>query len=700
MATLEKIRTKAGLLITIIIGLALLAFVLGDFLSPGRSLLSRTRLQIGKVYGQSLSVVQFQKRLAEMEETYKKRNKSTSIDETTMNQIIDQTWTMMIDELLMEKEYKNLGIAISDEELKDITIGKNKNQQIKEAFTDPKTGQFRMDYLKQYISQNKEEWISFEDQLKLQKCLEKYNTLLLKSLYTTTLEARMDSAENTRKVGFRFIVASYNSISDSAVLLTDNDYSSYLKKHEKEYEQEASRNLEYVVFPILPSKTDYLQTENFIISLKPEFEQIDTAEIKRYVNLNSDTRFDEKYYKQDEFPSDTVKKSLFNSKVGAVIGPVFESNAYKLYRLVNTKELPDSVKARHILIPLQEQTQLAYDNAKKLADSLKKMVESDKGASFAELATKYSQDPGSAQKGGDLGFFKEGAMVKQFNDFCFFGKKGDIGVVFSQFGFHIIQIQELGKLIRKDQIATLDKKMIASNATRDSVYKQANTFASTSNTAELFDANIIKTGLEKKTAMALHQNEKNIAGLNNPKKVVYWAFDAKPGEVSKAIDLEDQWVIAKLTKALKDGVPSWTEIKDQMQPIVLKEKKFEQLSADMKSKMANVKSLEELADQMKTPVQVASNISFSSYALPSGYEPAVIGVASVIKEKTLSTPIMGMSGAYVVVVDSVSKAYAGTVAMSKDNLSRMNSYSLYNYSFLQTLRKIANVKDERFRFNY
>jgi len=701
MATLEKIRTKAGLLVTIIIGMALLAFVLSDLLSPGRSsLFSRTSQQIGKVYGQSISVNQFYNRLTQLEELYKKRYKVTSLDESTMNAIIDQAWNNMIDELVMEKEYRNAGIAVSAEELKDITIGKNKNPQIKEAFTDPQTGVFHLEYLKQYISQNREEWLAFEEQLKQQKCLEKYNTLLRLGMYVTSLDAKMDSAENAKRVNFRYVSASFSSLSDSSIELSPADYKAYLKAHRKEYEQEASRGIEYVVFPIKPSITDSIQTRKYIESLKEEFAQIDTAELKRYVNLNSDTRFDKKFYKPADYPSDTVKKAFQKASEGTVIGPIFETDAYKLYRLVAVKELPDSVKARHILIQPTEQSREGYEKAKKLADSLKQVIEKDKGASFASLAMQYSQDKTTAQKGGELGFFKEGAMVPSFNDFCFFGKKGDVGVVASEYGLHVIQIQELGKLSKKIQVAVLDKKIVASNATRDSVYKKVNEFASTSTTPEAFDANVVKLGLDKKTVYTIHRSEKYIPGLNNAKKVVYWAFEAKPGMVSRAIDLEDQWVVAKVTRASDEGVPSWKDIKEQLYPVVLKEKKFEKLSADLKAKMEKTKSIEELAESLKTPVQTATGIMFSSYAIPTGYEPAVIGTALAMKEKVFSQPIKGMTGAYVVVVDSIYFTPSMTVSMAKDNLERTNSYALYNYSFLQTLRKIAGVKDERYKFNY
>lgn len=435
-------------------------------------------------------------------------------------------------------------------------------------------------------------------------------------------------------------------------------------------------------------------------SLKTEYEQSTQEDVVRYVNLNSDTRFDDKFYKQENLSSDTLKKVIFNQKEGFVLGPLFENNTYKLYRIIKFKDLPDTVKARHILIAPKAQSEEAMEEAKKMADSIKVMVEKDKGATFGELAMKYSTDKGSASKGGDLGWFKEGAMVKPFNDFCFAGKKGDIGIVSSQFGYHIIQITDVGKLVKKVQIAMLDKKVVPSNATRDSVFKQANSFAGKSSTPMLFEQMVLKSGLMKKSVPNIMQNDKTIASLNNPKKVVKWVFEAKVNDISNVIDLEDQWVIAKLTKIHKDGIPSWKDVKDQLLPMVIKEKKFELISSDMKSKMNNIKSLEELAMQMKVAVTIAKDIMFSSFAIPSGYEPSVIATACSMKEKVLSSPIKGNAGTYILVVDSLAHNHLGNIEMSKATLSRTNNYPLYNNAYIEILKKVADVHDERWQFNY
>ena len=701
MAIIETIRNRAGILIAVIIGLALLAFIMGDFLESGRFLISGSRNEIARIAGKSITQQEYQQKVEEFTDIYKNNTNQGSPDEAALENIREQAWRQLIQDYVVKEELNKLGLTVSSDELADMIQGANPHPIIKQLFTNPQTGEMNKSSLFQFLKamvegqvdeKQKTYWLYIEKQIENERMLSKYNSLIAKGLNVTNYQVQEEAKNMARKVSFSFVVRRFNEISDSAVKVTPSELKSYYKEHQVEFKQEAARSLEYVTFEVKPSDEDFKNAETWINSIVEDFKN--ATDVKPFVNANSDQTFDDKNYKFGELP-DTINAFMFKAKVGDIIGPYYRDNSFKISRLAEINSLPDSVKARHILIRPQGQDEAAMKKAIGLADSLKTLVKN--GRDFAELAKSNSID-GSASKGGDLGWFKDGAMVKPFNDACFNGKKGDLVVVESQFGVHLIQIMDKGKEVKKVKVATVVRKVQPSEKTFQAVYAKASQFAGLNNTAAKFDKAVAEQGMIIKFAQDLRPNETRITGLEAPREIIRWAFDAKLFDISKPFELGDRFVIAKVSKVSEEGVAPMESVMAQLELDVRKELKSHKLAEELKN--SNAKSLEDLALKFHTQTQDASGVSFSSSSINGvGFEPKVIATATTLEVNKISDPIEGVNGVYVLKVTSVADEPVSKELLSI-NKNRMNSsYQMRaNYEAMQALQDLSKIKDRRSKF--
>ncbi|HZJ73856.1 MAG TPA: peptidylprolyl isomerase, partial [Perlabentimonas sp.] len=452
MATLEKLRNRAGTLVAVVIGLALLAFILGDLLGSGGTF-NRNQFEIAEISGKSVPYQVYQQRVDHVIELNKASRRVSALDEQTTENIREEVWNQLLQEYVLSPWYKELGITISPDELFDMVQGNNLHPIIRQEFGNPQTGEVDVAMVDQLLRNldsdpsgfQRSIWLYLEDIIIKDRLFTKYSNLVRKGLYVTDIHAQQSASERSSLADISFIVERYSSINDSLVSVSSKEIKSYYKENIEKYKQSASRDVEYVVFPINPSPNDYELAEEWINEIQKDFEEASNA--GQFANLNSDVPYEGKFFKNGEISNKEINTWAFNAKVGDSFGPIFDGDSYILARLVDVDFLPDSVKARHILLSSNVQSQEEYDAVKAKADSVLKVVKRNR-RSFAQLATDFSDDPGSAAQGGDLGWFPEGAMVQPFNDACFNGKKGDIVLVESQFGFHIIEIQEKGNLAK------------------------------------------------------------------------------------------------------------------------------------------------------------------------------------------------------------------------------------------------------------
>ena len=695
MATLQKIRNNAGLAVSIVIGLALLAFIMGDLLTSGSTLFNSSRTNVAEIGGKSVSIQTYQEKIDENIENYKRNTGQTSVEQTVMDQLQDQTWEQMVRDVVMEDELDELGIGICGDELFDIVQGNNIDPQIKQIpiFQNQQTGQFDRALVIQFLKnmeldpsgQAKASWTAFEKALAQEKINQKYNTLIEKAMISTTVQAKKEVENKGLKVDFDYVTIKYNTVSDSLISFTEKDLQKYYDENTEKFKQTEQREINYVTFQVLPSADDDRETLKMIENAKAEF--IQTENNEQYISLNSDIPFDGTYYTKDELAASIA--NLFDSEAGTVYGSYKEDNAYKISKVVEFKNVPDSVKARHILIRSE-----AGIDAKAKADSLLNVIK--KGGNFAELAKAYSQD-GSAPTGGDLGWFKAGEMVKPFNDACFFGKIGDMVTVETQFGAHVLEVVDQSKKTEKVQIATLAQTVVASSKTYQNTYAQASKFGASNRDFNSFKTAAEKEGYTLKVA-SLKKEDKLVANLENSRSLVRWAYQSEKGTVSEILEFGDFFVIAALKSVQEEGIASLNEVKVDVEREIKKSKKAAYLIEKMAEASKNASSLQSVAGNLQTVVKEVVNANFAAYTVSGvGFEPELQAAVVTLPANKISEPIEGKNGVYVVQVKNVQNPTT-VDPTSEKNLMARSYRSRVNYQVFEAVKEAAKIVDRRSEF--
>ncbi len=695
MATLQKIRNKGGILVAVFIGFALIAFLLTDLLSSGNTLFEGSQQQVAEINGTSISIQEYQAKLDEQEEFVKLQSGRSSIEEQETYKIQDQVWKQLIFETIMNEKATELGLKVTSEELLTMITGKNVHPIIRQVFTDPQTGIFDQAQLINFLKQKDNDprssffWNFIEKQIINERINEKYTSLLKRGMYVTTSQASIEAKAKSRKVDFEFIAKRYTSIPDSAVKITDSEIEDYYQENINNFQQDETRDIEYVSFAVTPSEEDKLMAEKWITKVMGVFGSKDT-DPAQYVKMNSDEPYIERYFKPEQL-SPQLQDFISDAKIDDLYGPYLKNESYNLTRLVDIKPMPDSVKARHIL--LRTGASLEELNAK--ADSLINLL--NKSVDFATLARTNSEDPGSAINGGDLGWFKDGAMVKPFNEACFNGKKGDIVKVESQFGVHIINIQAKGKPTTKYKIATLVRDITYSSKTYQNVYSQATKFAALNNTPEKFNKAIEEENLVKRYGRGIKTTDRNIGTLKSPRSLIRWTFENEIGDTSPIYEFGDEFIIAVLTGKTEKGDAPLANVKNQIKRELLKEKKADIIIADIKNKQKGITDMQQLADKLNINIQEAEGISFVDQQVTgAGIEPTLVALAVYSKLGEISTPLRGNNGVFVVKVNNESTIEVNP-EMEKTQLQQSTNYKI-DYSIFESLENGAEITDNRIRF--
>ncbi len=699
MAILQGIRNKAGLLVSIVIGLALFAFIMGDLMRSGQSLLMGDANEIAEIGGNSVSYKEYYALVEQLTDNYKRNTNQSGLDEETTEQIREQAWETLVKNYVMQAAYESLGIDVSPEEVFDMVQGQNIDMQVMQIpiFKNEQTGQFDRTLVIRFLKSLDQDpsgnarisWLAFEKVLIENRKLSKFFNLIKKGYYVPKVIAKEMQRNDNEKVNFNYVVDSYASISDSSITVSNEAIEKYYNDHINTYNREESRDINYITFDIIPSEQDNELAKEWINDIIVDFQKTDDD--KTFTNINSDQPFDDKWYKQGELPAQ-LDSFIFASDTGALYGPYFEDNAYKLAKLSTIALLPDSAKARHILI--QPSEALPYPKARALADSIKNLLKN--GADFVTLARQFSADKNSLAKDGDLDWFKSGDMVKPFEDSVFIAKKGDIITTTTQFGIHVVEVEDKGPESKKVQVALIIRKVEPTDATRQIYYAKASRFAGENNTSEKFDAAIEKEGMTKRIASNLKKMDKTIAGLESPREVIKWAYTAKKNDISPVFELGDKFVVAQLSKVIEKGFAPLEEVTNEIKVAVVKEIKGQKLIEKLNQLKA--KSLEEYSSKLNLPLQNAENVVFSAYTIPgAGIEPEVIATATTIQPNIMSQPIAGNNGVFVLQVISTDTVGTATIETEQMKLSRDIIYRV-DYQAYDALKKAANINDERSKF--
>ena len=701
MATLQKIRNRAGIAIAIFIGMALAAFILGDLFKSSSSIMRGKQMELAEIDGKSVTYPEFQAKVEELSEIYKMNSGKTTLDQKVTEQIKEQTWQSMVRNLTMKDIYENLGIGVSSTELFDLVQGKNPHAIIQNIFRDQNTGTINRGALIQFLkyqqtnagSKEHNYWLFVENQIIEERSFSKYNNLLAKGIYITSDESRSDLKGRNHKANIQVATKLFSSVSDESVKATESELKAYYDNHQDKFKQENNRNIEYVSFPVVASKADEDKLIKWTNDIKAEFSTVEDP--ANFVNINSDVPFDPSFFKKGELAPE-IGNFAFSGKVGDIYGPYKDNKSWKLAKIQRFEELPDSVQARHILIKVNSAPELTKATA--TIDSIKNLIVV-KGQKFEDIARTKSQDKGSAIAGGNLGWIRRGAMVKPFEEAVFFGKLNDLQVIKTQFGIHLVQVTGRGKTLPNVQLAIIDRVIEPSSQTYQATYTQASKFASSNQDLKKFSDALVAQGLNKKSAN-VRENDKDVPGLENSRLLIRAAYKAKTGSIiastegTPIFELGNQFVIAFLTGEQEKGVASLNTVKARVEIEVRKEKKAQQLI----EKMSGKSDLNQLVSGVGATLSDAKDISFETYSIPGvGFEPAVAGAATALESNQVSKPVAGTNGVYVVKVNSVTTGTDQDLAANKLKLAASISYRANMYAF-EALRENAKIVDKRAKF--
>jgi peptidyl-prolyl cis-trans isomerase D len=704
MSVLQFLRERAGVLVAGVIGLSLFIFVVSDFFGKGRSQRIRQKkyYEIGIINGEPITYQDYEQRVNNLQEIYKLSGTS-NIDEKTSESIREQMWQQIVRENVIDTRYKDLGIGVSDEEVNELVLGNDPHPVVRQLFTDRQTGQFNKSFLVQFLKNtetdetSKKYWLFFENEIVSDRMSTKFNNLVTKGLYVTSKQAEFESKTSSRTVDFSYVMKSYSSLPDSAVSVSKSEITSYYETHKENYKRSVSRDIEYISFDINPSEDDFKQADQWINKTKNDFAGATNA--VQFINSTSDSRYAALYTTLSGVP-DSLKKFVKEENRNMIYGPYLENGSYKLAKLIDVADRPDSVHARHILIT--PNANLNIKQARVKADSIMGLLK--KGLPFGLLAQSTSDDKQSAQTGGDLGWFKEGQMIGPFNNACFSSKKGDLKIIETTYGVHIIDILDISKKVRKYDVGMIDRKVVASSITNQKVYAEASRFAGNNNTIEKFTKAVAEQKLNIRVANNITPQQKNLPGLDKPRPIIMALFQTQPGKIvldqnqQAVFEIGDKYVVGFCTKAIEEGAAPLADVENDIKYAVIKDKKGDKISTQLESIAEKGKSIESVASIIGSQVQEATQINFRSYSVTgAGIEPSLISAATTAEKGVLAGPVKGNNGVFMITVNNITTSAGDDMKLLKERLTA--TFRLRGtYEAYDALRKSANVIDKRYKF--
>lgn len=701
MSLIQRIRDKAAWIIFGAIALALLAFIVQDaFYRKGS--ITGSGSTVGKINGKSVERDVFEHKISFYEQM--------SNGQYQRNQLIGQVWDFMVNQTLIDQETDKLGITVTGNEKSDILFGNNPPQFMTQFFTDPKTGIYDVNTAKKQLgvlkSKSSDPQVAnfseaYIDPLILQTKAEKYQSLISGAVYVPKWLAEKTNADANSIAKASYVYVPYTSIADSTIKVSDEEMEAYIKKHSKQFEKDdETRTISYVSFSGAPSAEDSAAVRNSLNQLKADFAS--TTDEKSFISTKGNEVPFYNGLKGEKQIKDAIKDTLFKLLPGETYGPYIDGKNYVVAKLIAKQTIPDSARVRHILVATHQQdqntgslTRVRDDSAAlKRLDSAIALIKS--GVSFDSVVLKYSDDPGSKDRGGVYDNFPSGQMDEAFNDFSFGGKVGETKTVHTVFGYHYVEILGQTGSEAGYKIAYLAKPINASPETDNAASNAASQFAASSRNQKEFEANAKQKNLVILPSQDFKENDFSIPALGESRELVRWAYDGKPGAISDPIDVNDNYVVAMLTGINKKGLSAPEAVRQTVEPVVRNEKKAQMIiGRQMKGS-----TLEQLSQNSHQAVQTADSLSFSAFVVPAlGNEPKFIGAAfnKQLLHK-VSIPIAGNGGVFAVRSENVSgiSTIGQTADMQKQQMEQILRQQA-NQSVM-ALRKASDVEDYRAKF--
>lgn len=704
MAVLSKIRERSIFLI-IIIAMALFAFVLGDLFKYRKS----SNL-IGEVNGEPVTREEFSKEM----DLFKAR----SGDKASQIQSAKAVWNSIISEKIYTKQLNDAGIVVGEEDVWNAIISLPYIQS--SPLFQNEAGQFDQEKLKEYLVTLKENaatnpqdtqwasWILSEKSIKRNLEQNIYTGLIINGISATLVEGKNYYYDQTTKSDIEYVFVPFNTVEDNLFKISDSEVKSYVNERKKQFQVEASRDLSFVKFDILPTLEDEEIVKKEVANMLNDKDEYSTAakstiKVLGFKNTtddklfftenNSDLPFSDDYLTKSRLPL-AIADSILSAQTNTVVGPYKDGDFYKISKIKDFKQIPDSVKASHILISfagaMRSTEKRSEADSKKLADSIFALVKNDK-TKFAELAKSTSFDKESGAKGGELGWFTYETMVPEFRDYVFTNKKGDVGLVKSSFGYHIIRIDDQKNFQKAVKMVTFARKIEATEKTENAIFEKAESFTSNATSTKNLQQQAQKSGYEVYPISGVKMMDESLADIKNQRTIINWAFkkDTKVGSI-KRFDTENGYIVVQLDKSQEKGLMDLSVASIGVRRILFEQKKAEYIKKEM-----GELSLADIATKFKMPLQSSLAVSLASPVIPSvGRSIGLIGAINASKPGDILRGVKDNSGVFAV---KIVKREAPTELTNYDAFRKqlfaklqLSSYKLYN-----ALEKESEIVDNR-----
>ena len=667
MATLQKIRNH-GVFLIVIVGLAMLAFILGDALNSGSSFFNRSREYVGEIAGHKVHYTEYEAAKDQLTEVYKIETGRSDMDEDMSSQIRNQVWQMMLMDWSLRAEAEKIGMDITAEELSELCIGENPHQIIRQrrAFFD-ETGQFSREGLVRFLSsieqesenpeqeanlkQAKSYWLYWENAVRLTYMQDKFSALLQNLCTANKLDAKYAAMARTNSRDVQYVFQSYYDIADSLVNIKQADIKKLYAERKAMYKQTPNRGIEYIVFEVVPSEQDFQEAENMMKSLQEEFNTTD--DIALVVNPNSDVTYNDVSLSADMVP-EMYREFAFHkgAKVGDVTDINFTDNTYSMARIMACGyNRPDSVCLKAV-------------------------------------ATEAGQED------TELGWFTEVELHKQIAEPAFAGKRGTRFTINLGMGDQTLEVIDIAPATPKVKLAILERKVTPSSKTYNTIYNRAKQFIVANAGEEQFRNAAKEAGMTLHPAFNMDRNAEKIAELKNSRPIVRWAFEAEAGQISDVFECGDKFVVALLSDVKDGNYRPMSEVQGELAILARNAKKADIIINNLKG----YTTLNEAAEKLHTNVQTAEKISMSSYRFGTGVESAVIGTAMALDDNELSQPVKGNAGVFVLQAGPMAVAENATETDVEIQQLNMRLGYMLPYQAVNMLQQSAEVVDNRSNF--
>lgn len=686
MVTLNTLRNKGGILLAVVIGVALLAFVLGDMLTSGSTLMNSSKMNVGTIDGEKVTTQEYGQAIDELTEVQRiTTGREGSTDE--QNEMIRvQAWDLMIREKALKPSLAGMGLTVSEDEMVELLSGANPSPIIAQMFGNPQTGMFEPAMLRQFIANVGQDqtgrmqmfWNYLQNEVADQSLIFKFKNLIDKAAYVTGFEAEQLAALESKTYSVDYLVSRYDATADSTVQVTDGDLRKYYDAHKGMFKQEDLRDIEYVTFEALPSPEDYAAAEKTVRGLAKDLAE--AKNVQQFVSMNSQSAFDTRYYKPGEITGE-LGTFAFSASPDQVFGPVLNGDQWVMARIADVQVVPDSVRLSNIIIPADQ---------KALADSLVNALQN--GGDFAEAAKEFSADQQSGAEGGDLGLMDPQTLAPQFAEAVKGAAVGTVKAINTPDAVYILKVTDVKGASQKVQLGVINYNVEASELTRNEVYGKANKFATAATTGG-FEKAASEGALAKRVA-TVGPNDRTVGGIQQSRELARWAFNGELGELSDVKEFGNNFVIATITAIRDKGIAPFEQVKDDVKALVVREKKGEMLA----QKMAGATSVAALASTLGVDTLSNNDINFQGFMAPEvGFDPAFTGgVSGIAKVGVVSKPIVGRIGVYAAQI-TAERNTPVNVAVEKARLSAEAQQSAFMAAY-EAFMDLSNIQDTRYRF--